>query len=130
MIFTCSEVSIAQYTDASKIHDVVRRQGHEAWLVAYSPVYPGAAVEWTRCEKDEVVIIPVVPYRMAADISRAAGFMFQIGFYAATTVGYPVARVHISLGYPFESLRENGSAAIWRGYIGVSVLLRDNLGSR
>ena len=81
------------------VHDVIARKISEKWLVATSPIQPGQPIQWSPCQKEQHVLVPLVPYRIASEPASALAFMFSLGVIAAVDFN-KVKRLHMAIGIP------------------------------
>jgi hypothetical protein len=107
---------------------IIERQANEEWFVANNAVRMDRPIEWSRTAREEHVWIPLAPYlthpigQTGEGLHQIFGFMVQLGFQAAVSVGRPVLRVHLSLGYPVDEVVQEGGN-LTRVHIGMGVVV-------
>ncbi len=124
MLFTYNRVDVAAYAGMPEgPQDVITREPRDTWLVAYSPIVPGEVIRWSVCQKEQHVLIPLVPYLLSTQPELALGYMLQLGLSAAAQLERRVARLHLSLGSPVNEVDDPQYGHRLQFYCGFGIVL-------
>ncbi len=123
MELTHHRIDIARALEDSEIvHDVVPRRAKEVWMVLSDAIRFDAPLVWHVCQREQHVMIPLVPYWTSEEPDLAMAFMLQLGLRCAGELATPIRRLHIATGYPV-SVVETTDGPRLQYYAGFGVVL-------
>jgi len=103
---------------------IIPRQKGEEWLVPFSPVSFTDPIDWRVYRREDHVMVPLVPYLLPAAPDLALGFMLQLASGCFSSLARPVAKLHVSTGYPVNDMfDEDAGERTWQYYAGFAVVL-------
>lgn len=126
MDLTYSRVDLSEYArNKTEPCAIVSRGKGEVWLVSLAQIRPGRETQWSLCQSDSHVHVPVVPYITQDSPELALAFFFGLGLQAALAIHKPVRRLHIAVGVPISTSQDPAVAAQLRCFMGFAVLLQN-----
>lgn len=104
--------------------DIIEKRPGDLWLVSHEPIYMDRPIRWFNHQKGTHVVIPLFPYVLSPEPTRALGFMLQMGIRCSIAVGRPVRKLHLALGHPVNQFVGDPQLGDgWQFYVGFGLVL-------